>query len=267
MHTSRVSVCIKFGASLLLSMSAGLLGCSGALSSAAPASAIAVTGNWQMSSSATPAAKLPALSGALTGAGRSITGILHSSAASTCVPPTTAIALSGTADANNALTLSGDLAGGRLSILGTLAEDGKSIANASYNVTGGACAFAMAVPALAQSYSSITGNYTGTFSDPQGQVISLQASLTQTPASDTSGNFQLSGTASVASNPCFNNPVSITNSQVTGGSFTLTYADGVTLNSVTASGTFSTDGRTLTVTGWTLSGPCGPDQGTGLLSR
>ena len=267
MLVSRVFPCVKVGAGLLLSACAGLLGCSGAMTAAAPASTIAVTGNWQVSSAAVAAAKLPALSGELTGAGRSIAGIMHSSKASTCVPPTTAIELSGAADAKNAISLSGDLAGGRLSISGTLAADGKSIADASYNVSGGACAFAMAVPALAQSYSSITGNYTGTFSDPQGQVISLQAALTQAPASDTSGNFQLSGTANVAANPCFNNPVSITNSQVTGGSFTLTYADQTTLNSVTASGTFSTDGTTLTVTNWALSGSCGPDSGTGLLTK
>lgn len=267
MLVSCVSPCVKVGAGLLLSACAGLLGCSGAVTESAGASSIAVTGNWQMSSAAAAAAKLPALSGELTGAGRSITGIMHSSTASTCVPATTAIELSGAADARNAITLSGDLAGGTLSIAGTLAADGRSITNATYNVTGGGCAFSAAVPALAQSYSSITGNYSGTFSDPQGQVITLTASLTQTPASDTSGNFQLSGTANVAANPCFVNPVSVTNSQVTGGSFTLTYADGTTLNSVTASGTFSTDGAMLTVTNWTLSGSCGPDSGTGVLSK
>jgi hypothetical protein len=36
---------------------------------------------------------------------------------------------------------------------------------------------------------------------------------------------------------------------------------------VTANGTFSTDGTTLTVTGWNLTGYCGPDSGTGLLTK
>jgi hypothetical protein len=141
------------------------------------------------------------------------------------------------------------------------------LTNATYNVTGGTCALSAAVPATAQDYSSITGNYTGTFSDPDGNVITIASTLTQTPASDSNGNFQLSGSATFPSNPCFNSPVTVSNTQVTGGSFTLNYADPTTLNSVVASGTFSTDGTTLTVTNWNLTGSCGPDSGTGLLTK
>ena len=83
-------------------------------------------------------------------------------------------------------------------------------------------------------------------------MIDLTAVLTQTPTSDTDGNFQLSGTGTFPANPCFSSPVSIASSQVTGGNFTLTYTDNTRGNSVTASGTFSTDGTTLTVTNWTL---------------
>ena len=36
---------------------------------------------------------------------------------------------------------------------------------------------------------------------------------------------------------------------------------------VVATGTFSTDGATLTVSSWTLTGPCGPDSGTGTLTK
>ena len=199
------------------------------------ASSIAVTGNWQLSSTTADAAKLPMLSGELTGGGSAITGIFHSSSASTCISPKAAIELTGSADAKNQLTLKGTpLAGGTLTISGTLAPDGKSLTNATYNVTGGSCAFAKAVPANAQAYSSITGNYSGTFSDPDGQVLVITAALTQTPSSDTDGNFTLSGTANLGTNPCFNSPVSVTDSQVTGGSFSLTYADSTTGNSVQA---------------------------------
>jgi hypothetical protein len=36
---------------------------------------------------------------------------------------------------------------------------------------------------------------------------------------------------------------------------------------VDVAGNFSTDGKTLTVTNWTLTGSCGPDSGTGLMTQ
>jgi hypothetical protein len=162
--------------------------------------------------------------------------------------------------------MTGTVAGGTLTISGTLAPDGRSIEDATYNVAGGGCAFAQVASATMQNYSSVTGSYTGSFADPGGTVIDVTASLTQAPAGDTDGNFELSGTGSFGSNPCFTSPVSV-NSQVTGGSFILTYADTTTGNAVSATGTFSQDGKTLTVTQWTLSGPCGPDTGTGSLTQ
>jgi len=265
MHFSPSFFRANLPSSLLLASSLCLLGCSAAV--APGVSSISVTGNWQLSSTASAAARLPQLSGALTGSGSAISGIFHADSASACVSPSTPIPVTGSANAQNAITLTGaSLAGGILTVTGTLASDGKSIANAAYNVAGGTCAFAAAAPATAQVYASIDGTYAGSFSDSTGIVVGVTAQLTQTPGSDTDGNFQLSGTGNF-NNPCFTNPVQISNSQVTGGSFTLTYADSKTLNTVVVSGTFSTSGQTLTVTAWTLTGPCGPDQGTGLLSQ
>ncbi len=244
----------------------GLTGCSGGFTPAAFTNPASLTGNWQVSSVAAAASRLPSLSGELTGTTAAVTGIVHPALSSSCTSPA-AIEVSGHADDKGLLTLTGSLGGGTLTVTGTPAPDGKSLNGASYNVTGGSCAFSSPAPAIMQAYSSVTGTYAGSFSDPGGQVISITASLTQTPESDTDGNFQLSGTGTFPNNPCFSSPVSISNSQVTGGSFTLTYADPATQNSVTASGTFSTDARTLTVTNWTLTGSCGPDSGTGSLTR
>jgi hypothetical protein len=252
---------------ILLVLMYCLVGCS---SSMAPLSAVApnaLTGNWQASSAAPAAAKLPTLSGELTGSALAVSGIFHAAAAGACVKPSTAIALSGQSDDRNVLTLTGPLAGGMLTLTGNVAADGKSLSGATYNVTGGSCAFPAAAAATMQAYSSVTGTYTGSFSDAGGHVIDITATLTQTPASDTTGNFQLSGSGTFPNNPCFSSPVTVSNAQVTGGSFTQTYADPVTLNSVTATGTFSTDATTLTVTNWTLTGSCGPDTGTGVLTR
>ncbi len=258
----------RLGALSALALSSTLLGCSGGLVPTAAVSSIAVNGNWQLSSSATAAAKLPVISGELSGSGANIAGIFHSSAASTCIAPTSVFELTGAADAKNAVTLTGaNVAGGTLTVSGTLAADGKSLTGASYNVVGGSCAFAQAATATAQAYAPISGTFNGSFSDPDGHLLDVSAALSQTPASDTSGNYQLSGTGTFGSNPCFNSPVTVSNTQVTGGSFTLTYSDATTMNSVTANGTFSADGTTLTVTGWTLSGSCGPDTGTGLLTK
>ena len=246
---------------------AALSGCSGSISPSAAANGQSISGNWQVSSTATVASKLPSLSGALTGSASAVTGVLHSSSTAACVASTTLIRVSGQADAKNNLILTGAVGGGTLTITGTLAEDGKSLIGAAYNVSSGSCAFAAKAAATAQSYSSVTGTYAGSFSDADGQVISITAKLVQSPVSDTDGNFVLSGTGSFANNGCFSSPVSISNAQVTGGTFTQTYADPNTLNSVTATGTFSTDATTLTVTGWTLTGSCGPDSGTGSLER
>jgi hypothetical protein len=269
LHHSSARFAATYVASLSLAVaSLALVGCSSGLVSTVAPSVISVTGNWQLSSTAPAAAKVPVLSGELTGAGASITGIFHPSAATTCVSPSTSIELTGSADAQNAITLTGpNFAGGTLTVKGTLASDGRSFSNASYNIVGGSCALAQAVPANAQSYADVTGNYAGGFSDPQGNVLSITSTLSQNPTGDSNGNFLLSGTATLPNNPCFISPVTVSNSQVTGGSFTLTYSDTNTGNSVTGSGTFSTDGTTLTVTNWVLTGPCGPDSGTGLLTK
>lgn len=253
-------------AGIAIVLSASITGCTGTL--AIPAgNAAAISGNWQMSATVAGASTLPVISGSLTGSGSTVAGILHANTTGACVSMTTPIVVTGSVASGQAVSLTGAVAGGTLTLTGTLSADGKSLTNAGYSVAGGSCATSAKVNATAQAYADISGNYTGTFSDPDGQVIAISASLTQTPTSDTDGNYQLSGSGTFPSNPCFSSPVSIASSQVTGGSFTQTYKDTVTTNSVTASGTFSTDGTTLTVTKWTLTGPCGPDAGTGLLTK
>jgi hypothetical protein len=118
-----------------------------------------------------------------------------------------------------------------------------------------------------QNFNSVTGSYVGTFSDAKGPVMNVTASLAQSPDGDSTGNFTLSGTGSFGTNPCFVSPVPVVNSQVSGGTFTLTYTDNTKGNSVTATGTFSPDGTALTVTNWSLTGPCGADTGTGTLTK
>jgi len=247
----------------------GLTGCNTALAptSVPTANAIAVTGNWQFSSTAASASKLSSVSGELTGSSQSMTGLLHSDSASACVAPSQIFEMTGSANAKNEVTLTGsNPAGGKLNVTGTLAADGKSLTNAAYSVSGGACAMAQPADASAQQYT-MSANYAGTFSDADGQVIALTATLSQSTTPDQNGNFSLSGTGTFPSNPCFNSPVSATATELTGNTFSFTYQDPTTLNTVAVTGNISPDGSTLNVTNWTLTGPCGPDAGTGLLTQ
>ncbi len=252
---------------LALTLAAALTGCSPE-GSVYTTDTVSVTGNWQFSSSATAASKLPALSGVLSGTGASFTAILHSDSATSCIAPTTAIALTGTTSAQGVTTLtSSNFPSGTLTISGSLAIDGKSFTSATYTVSGStSCAFASPANATANDFLPISGTYTGKFSDASGPVLTISALLSQSPTSDASGNFTLTGEASFG-NACFSNNVPVSNTQVTGGNFTFTYSDPVTTNSVVATGTFSTDGTTLAISNWTLTGPCGPDSGTGSLTK
>jgi hypothetical protein len=230
-----------------------------------------VNGNWQVSASS-GSVPLPLISGSLVNGSINlgstpVTGIFHADTTTGCATVSDLINVSGTTNSQGVTTLTGSVAGGTLTVSGTLAPDGRSLTNATMNVSGGQCAFASSAQAAVQNYSAVTGTYAGTFSDAKGPVMNVTASLTQAPNGDSNGNFTLSGTASLGTNTCFVSPVPVVNSLVSGGNFILTYTDNTTGNSVTATGTFSADGTTLTVSNWSLTGPCGADQGTGSLTQ
>jgi len=139
----------------LAGLIAGLLtGCgSGILpsSTTAPNPFAQAAGNWQISSSAATAARLPAVGGSLSvssgpNAAATVTGILHplstaNSAANSCLPASTALPVNGAVDASGQLALSANLPnGGTLAVAGTLAADRKSLSNPTYTITGGPCA-------------------------------------------------------------------------------------------------------------------------------
>ncbi len=120
--------------------------------------------------------------------------------------------MTGSADAQNRVTLMGTgVAGGTLVLTGVLAADGKSISNTTYTVNGGSCAFVKPADATSQAYADISGTYTGSFTDPDGDVIPVSASLTQNTTPDVNGNFQMSGTGTFGggNNPCFVSPTPV----------------------------------------------------------
>src|ERR1700733_5445883 len=155
-----------------------------------------VNGNWQVS--ATGSVPLPRISGSLTNGAVNLgttpaKGIFHADATTGCATVADVINLTGTTDSKGITTLTGPVAGGTVTVTGTLAADGRSLGNATVNVSGGQCAFATAAQASVQNYSSVTGNYAGTFSDATGPVMNVTATLSQSPDGDTNGNFTLTG--------------------------------------------------------------------------
>jgi hypothetical protein len=271
-------------AGLIAGLIAGLLaGCSGGLtatSATATTSHAALAGNWKFSSTSANARGLSSLAGSLSVSGSQVTGALHP-LSGTCASPSTTFAVTGSIDTHNLLSLaSTNFPGGALTLSGTIADDQKSLSAATYTVAAGACAFPAAktlnseaisprdntAPVTAQQFQPITGSYTGSFSDSDGVVLPLTASLSQPSTPDANGVYHLTGYATFDHNPCLNTPV-VTDSAVTGDTISATYTDPTTHNTVTGSGTFSPDAATLTITNWILSGNCGSDTGTGLLAR
>ncbi len=239
-----------------------------------------LAGNWQISSTAPTSAGLSSLAGSFAVSGETVSGMLHPLTGS-CLTPSlsTPFAVTGAIAAGGELTLtSSSFQGGTLHLTGTIAADQHSLLNAQYSISGGSCApaaqpsFASLRPqdnspiTIAQQYQPIQGTYTGNFSDPDGVVMNVSAVLTQSSSPDANGYYHLSGNATFANNPCLNAPV-VTDSVINGATISTTYTDPNTGNSITATGTFDSTATTLNVTSWTLAGSCGPDQGTGTLTK
>jgi hypothetical protein len=248
--------------SVAIAMSFGLTGC--VQSMEVPSSFPFASGNWQIDSSDPKAAALPGLSGSLTGTSTNVSGILHVDSVTSCLDPSVAIEVAGWANKGAVLTLTGQVAGGTLTVQGVLAADGRSMGETWYQVEGGNCALSPA-QGVAQNYKAVTGKYTGSFKDASGLVSNLTVNLSQSPQADALGNYSLSGQGAFTAFPCLTNPANLTDTEVTGSNVKMTYVDPVTNDSVSVSGNLASDSQSMMVTNWTLSGGCSKDSGTGKL--
>ncbi len=265
----------------LAGLLAGLLsGCSTSATSAATATPQAfngVAGNWQISSATTATSRAVTVAGNLSISGADVSGTLHP-ISGTC-SSSSDIPVAGSINSAGKLTFSSigmPGAAAALSVSGTLSADQRSLSGISFAFTGLPCAQPAHTPgaaprlnpspAIAQQYLPISGTYTGAFTGNDGTNLPVSATLTQTTAADANGMFHLTGNATFTNNPCLNTPV-VTDSTVTGSTVSATYTDRQTSNSVSATGTFSNDATSLTISNWTLSGNCGAETGTGLLTK
>jgi hypothetical protein len=254
-------------AALLTACSTAPMGSTATATTATP-SAAGLSGNWQISTDAAQAAQLPQLSGSLTGSGSAITGIFHATNSNTCISPQTKIAVSGSLDGHNLLTVtSTPFAGGSiLKLIGTVTS-GNRLEVSAYTITGGSCAFpagAKSISATANLLQPVSGTYQGTFTDSDGASLPITATLTQTTQPDSNGVFHVSGGATFDSNQCVSSPI-VADSAVTGNTLSTTYTQQG--NTIVATGTFDDNATTLTITSWNLDGPCGSASGTGVLTR
>lgn len=259
----------------LAGLVAGLLsGCSSlsqAATSLSPTGAnySALTGNWRFTSDVAVPVDL---AGALAVEGTQVSGRLHTTAGPCAAAKEASFAVSGTIDGADRLLLSGqDDANHMFQIAGLLAPDRHSLVDPAVTVVG-SCTGERTLQghglggSTGQQYQSVTGSYQGSFTDSQGDALAVDASLSQPTTPDANGVYHLTGTATFASVPCLGSTV-ITSSTVTGNQISATYTDSNTGATVVGNGTFSADAQTLTITSWTLSGGCGSDAGSGILTH
>jgi hypothetical protein len=150
-----------------------------------------------------------------------------------------------------------------------LSPNGNSLLVGIYSFTGGSCAPLAQGQITGTQYSSISGTYTGTFTDTVGNQILVTSVLTQTTQPDQNGEFHLSGSSTFPNFSCFTQPM-LTDSLVTGSSLSETYAASSNGQPVTiaATGNFDNTATHLTISNWTVSGgECDGESGNGELTK
>lgn len=242
-----------------------------------------LAGNWGFTAAqGTPvsASTLTSLGGSIAVADSSVSAVLHPLVAGQCIATSEALSLAGSITPAGVLTLSGQSSQGAVvNITGTVASDAHSLTGLAVTAGGGAC-IAAATPHFAglahrrdgsggftaQQYQPVTGTYAGTLTDDEGDAFSLTTTVTQLDQPGADGSYHIQGTASAPDNPCVPNAVTATASALAGGTLSVTFDDGMG-TTISATGSASADGSTITLTGWQINSACGGASGNGLLTR
>jgi hypothetical protein len=150
--------------------------------------------------------KITGFNGALQFANGTVSGTLlpYSTPFPLCGTLTPA-AVTGTIDSNNNLTLTVPLGGslGTATITATLGSNPQTLADGSYQVTGGSCDLP-ATPMTIAQYAPATGTYSGTLNEAvdgtevPGTNVTLTVVLNQSTTPNASGAFPVNGTYTVS---------------------------------------------------------------------
>jgi hypothetical protein len=182
--------------------------------------------------------KITGFSGALQFANGTVTGTLfpYPSPITSC-GTLSAVAVTGTIDSNNNLTLTVPLGGslGTATITATLGSNPQTLADGSYQVTGGSCDLP-ATPMTIAQYAPATGTYSGSLNEATsegtlvpGTNITMSVVLAQSTAPNASGAFPVTGSYAV-SGACTDS-----------GTLPTIAADGGSLSTVSSGLTFIAD--------------------------
>jgi hypothetical protein len=207
---------------------AALLGCGVNPSSTNPTTPSGLTGNWVAGLSiAIINAQVVEFVGALQFSGGSISGTLTpvmpaspiGALGHPCTPPEP-IAVTGSIDINNSLTVSLPIGGGTATMTAAIASNPETPASGSFQIVGGTCAQS-ATPMTIAEYAPVTGTYTGTLASNINNGTSfVTAVLTQSTIPNSSGAFPLAGTVTVTGQCNTSFVVSSSYSSVEGNSMT-----------------------------------------------
>jgi hypothetical protein len=174
-----------------------------------------LSGDWGIGSDYTPPnynfqytyPKITGFGGSLQFANGAVSGTLFpDSAPIGGCGPLTAVAVTGTLDSGNNLILTVPLGGsyGTATITAILGSNPQTLADGSYQVTGGSCDLPATAMTIAQ-YAPITGTYTGTLSELSydgtlipGTGITMTAILAQSTTPNASGAFPITGSYTVS---------------------------------------------------------------------
>jgi hypothetical protein len=176
----------------------------------------ALTGNWEGLPSSPPGSNPPIilsypvidLTGSLQSSGPTVTGIFRASNSNLnpCVSSKTDLIATGTVDPAGNLSLTVPIAGGTGTITTTLLANLQFPSIGTFQITGGPCDMPAHPFALLQ-VPPLTGTYTGTLQSPTlitfpsaqdtTPQINIAATLTQSTAPNTDGQFPLTGSISL----------------------------------------------------------------------
>lgn len=186
-----------------------------------------ITGNWELVTTSGISSNQPSLvGGSIISNGGTVTGIVH-------VAPTTDIfgtgcfnlydnvALSGTIDTNNNVTLtSASINGQVIAATLTVTPDGNAM-QGTYTISGG-CAGGDHGTIAGLRFPDVSGTWSGSVKSSTTNITqSLSGTLTQTTGANANGIFPISGTVNFPGSACFTSAQTVAPSSTDLGSFAL----------------------------------------------
>jgi hypothetical protein len=194
---------------LLLSPLAALLAC-GSSATLPPSSTLSTnfSGNWEVLISPlnSPSTILD-FTGDLQSNGSTVTGTFRTLSSTplggNCPSITTDLAVSGTLDASNNLTLNIPISGGTATFIATLPQNPQTFTPGNLKIVGGTCSMP-ATDMFITQFAPVTGTYAGTLATTYGTPAisaTVTASLVQSTTPNADGQFPLTGTVTIQG-PC-----------------------------------------------------------------